>query len=165
MPQLVPMARARFSNPGNLGTVFKAELTTQWKDLTDLKGKWRQAIDATKPPKDSCCSAYLSAAAYIESRLTNGSLPGEVTVVIVGDLYPEPVPQPFVPPEPEEGQRNLYRGARVWLVRPFTLRGHHSRTEVDAYWNMYLSQRGGQVQFYDLSGFPGLEASSTPKLD
>src|SRR5438105_750128 len=79
--------------------------------------EWNRSIDALQPPRNRCCSAYLSAVSYIESRLLSGSLPGAVTIVIIGDLSPEPAPQPFIPSPPEDSQRRLYSGVRVFLVR------------------------------------------------
>jgi len=144
------------ANEADLTPTSRAEFPGQWKALRSLTAGWNRSIDALRPPQNRCCSAYSSAVAYIESRLSDGSLPGAVTVVIIGALSEEPAPDPYRPPPPQDSQRRLYSGVRVLLVRPFSVRGPHSRAEIDAYFREYFHERGTEAQIHDLNGFPGI---------
>jgi hypothetical protein len=112
---------------------MKEGLAARWRQQDEFRRRPKARLAAIGAAADRCCTAYLSAFRFIESRLATGAVQSDTTLVVYGDLFEGPAPKPFEPPAVEDGEGDAFQGIRIILVRPFAGRGGHSRSEIDGF--------------------------------
>jgi len=119
-------------------------LPTLWKMAADSMNGWNDTITAVRV-EPTGHSGYLDAFDYIATRIASSRQDGirEFELIVIGDRMQSPVPAPFLPSPPREGEEEAFAGVMVRFVSPFRrdAPGQRSARELNAFWMEYFRTR------------------------
>jgi hypothetical protein len=118
-----------------------------WQEAPSVLQDWSQRLDSLRTGEEYLkLSGYFDAFNYISERIKGPKDPQlqERRLIVFGDLYQDPVPDPFQPPAPGPEEINAFSGLKVRLIYPYKAgqRLPIQPAALQQFWQQYFSQRG-----------------------
>jgi len=118
-----------------------------WRQVPEGVEDWTRRLDDVNTKAEYLrLSSYFAAFSYLKTRLEapkDHSL-RERRLIVIGDLYQDPLPKPFKPPAATPAERNAFSDIEVQLIFPYQADKKEplQPDQLKQFWKDYFAQRG-----------------------
>lgn len=118
-----------------------------WQEVSVTIDDWSKSLDQVNTNAAYLkLSSYYDAFAYIADRIrAQKDTPlRERLLIVIGDLYQDPITKPFQPPEPTPQDKSAFDGTEVRLIYSYQSgkKWPLQPAELEQFWQKYFTQRG-----------------------
>jgi len=130
-----------------VGRIPPEVIDNVWRQVPESVEAWKRRLDdVNTKAKYLRLSSHIAAFSYLKTRIEapKDHYLRERRLIVIGDLYQDPLPKPFKPPAATAAERNAFSDIEVQLIFPYQA-GRRQPLQPDQlkqFWQDYFAQRG-----------------------